>query len=121
MTLKGTVIKLASGKLAFDYRDPSYDKPVIFRRVWEIATWKNVGSYKTEADAIDKPAELREGVVNCYLGNGSAMVGYLKDGGKTESIINETIPVPPPKCRVEVEWRNGAWMKYLRSRGWVLA
>lgn len=30
-------------------------------------------------------------------------------------------PVPRPKSRVPLEWQNGRWVKYLKTRGWVPA
>lgn len=28
-------------------------------------------------------------------------------------------PVPRPKSRVPLEWQNGRWVKFLKTKGWV--
>jgi hypothetical protein len=46
---------------------------------------------------------------------------YIFGSDKAET--NTSTEVPPPKVRagIETRWRNGAWEKYLRSKGWELA
>lgn len=47
----------------------------------------------------------------------------LPQGGSTLPIAVERVPIPPPKVRkgIEIRYRNGSWMKYLKTEGWVIA
>lgn len=68
---------------------------------------------------------FNDGMFEAKTCDGSA--GYwiklpLRDGAKTLPIKTEIEPIPCPKVRkgIEVEYRNGRWMKYLRT-GWESA
>jgi hypothetical protein len=43
---------------------------------------------------------------------------YLTEGGKTMTVFREEIAVAPPKTKLEIKWRDGAWYKYLKASGW---
>jgi len=47
----------------------------------------------------------------------------LTEGGRTKPIAFETLPIPCPKVRkgTEMGYKSGAWRKYLKTQGWVLA
>jgi hypothetical protein len=45
----------------------------------------------------------------------------LKNRGGTIPVKTETIPIEPPKTKVDVRWHNGRWEKLLKSKGWVRA
>jgi hypothetical protein len=47
----------------------------------------------------------------------------LQNGGATVPDFTETSEVPAPKVRkgIEIKWRDGRWMKYLKTQGWLIA
>lgn len=98
---------------------------------WNVLYWPiakgNVVDMRGMFPELDTDAQLlgrgQDGY-RFYRGNGSySPVLRLKDGGSTQSIKSETIPIPCPKVRkgIETRWYQGGWQKYLKSEGWINA
>ena len=120
--MKGTILKRDNGKLAIECLSFHYAKPEMTRHVWEIDSYTFTGLWRgNEGHAIGREATISDGRVNVYLGNGAYLEGRLKDGGQTHAVVVETIPVPSPKVRKDVEtrWRDGRWQKYMKRGGWI--
>lgn len=45
----------------------------------------------------------------------------LADGLGTRPALTEEYEIPPPKARVPLRWRHGAWEKLTKREGWVPA
>jgi len=46
---------------------------------------------------------------------------HLVNGGRTEAIKIEFVPIPPPKTRLETRWNRGRWERLTKAKGWVPA
>lgn len=58
-----------------------------------------------------------------YRGDGYFLVnGFnfrLPSGGSTQAVKTLREPVPPPKTRLEVRWKDGHWQKLSKRNGWI--
>jgi len=79
------------------------------------------GAWRPYDEAVGKAATCDYGQVSCYFGNGVWLYAQMPDGGSTKAISVEVTDAPRPKAKTEIRWHNGAWQKYLKTRGWVAA
>ena len=112
------------GQLVVAARYRYSDQPIVIVNYWPtgIRTADFLRDY-----GYTLPMEVRDngGAQGSYsIGQrlyGHALTVRLIDGGKTQAIKQEQVPVPPPKVRagIETRYRRGQWEKYLKSKGWV--
>jgi hypothetical protein len=121
-------VAIHDGWLCIKWTCPDFNEPKIVSDYWPC--YRPSGCDREWAESlVGKEATTQQFNGGRYsVKTTPGMSGYwvelqLKDGGKTTPIHRTVEPYPCPKVRkgIETEYRNGRWMKYLRSEGWVYA
>jgi len=107
-------IEARGGRLFIVERSPNYYEPVMDILWWP--TGASAGRYEWH---IGKQV-YRDTAPGCFVDRaGCGARWQLLGGGGCVATYVEHEPIPRPKTRVDCEYRNGAWYKYLKGRGWV--
>jgi hypothetical protein len=113
------------GWLCVRNADTYSDRPELTVLYWPIEHGR-LRDYREAFPELGTETQLYgdRGSYTFYRGMGHySPILTLQDGGATKPVKTETIPVPAPKVRkgIETRWYRGAWQKYLKAEGWVLA
>lgn len=110
------------GWLAIREEDNWTDEPVKVITWWPI--YQDSLASLNSMELLDKECTYEgSGVYNIRIAPYQYRRAALSQGGSTLPIATERVAIPAPKVRkgVQIRYRHGSWMKYLKSEGWVIA
>lgn len=117
-------IEVKHGYLCVVCRDTHWTEPQTIENYWPSCRYRE----HEHGDLIGRealPNKSRDGWYSVKVG-GEGFNGYwrdvvLRDGGDTKPIRTDYQELPAPKCRCEVRYHQGQWLKKLKGQGWVPA